>query len=132
MASLLAINSGGLFALADLTTVNSDLRATAAISFVVGILSALAIAWLGQIASRKFLIPMNEMTAFWMVVAASGHFDEEEHAAIVGRIQKAVTYGTRCRWAGWLSVAAFLLACGSILMGTPSQQPSLANIESKK
>jgi len=117
MASMLALNSGGLFALSDMADIEGAHRAASAIMFVIGILCALAIAWLGQISARKMLEPLSEMTSFWIVAAASGQFNEDEHSRIGSEIQSVIDKSKKARYCGWVSVVAFVLGVGSIGTG---------------
>lgn len=121
MASMLAINSCGLIKVSDLNSLQAMHQLAASIAFLVGILAALAIAWLGQIASRRMIEPLALAIAFWTITSATGEFDEEEHSEIIAKIQASVKSGNRSRWAGWLSTIAFSAGVILILTGAIEQ-----------
>jgi len=120
MASMLAINAGGLVKCADVVGIPSSWRLVAAISFLVGVLAALAIAWLGQRAARAMLTPLGEMIAFWTLVSATARFDETEHKKLLANVQASVASGQKSRWAGWLSTIAFAVGVISLLFQNTS------------
>ena len=127
MASMLAINAGGLLKVGELESVSPAHQLTAAVAFLIGILAALAIAWLGQIAGRKMIEPLAQAIAFWTMTSATGEFDEEEHNQVIANIQKSLKFGTRSRWAGWLSVLAFTTGIVAVLTGNIDPAPNAAH-----
>jgi hypothetical protein len=114
MASLLAVNSGGLFALSESLPVNDLTELIAGTAFLVGILSSLSIAWLGQIASRKMLAPIGELHSFWTLIAAGDEFNQQKHEQIAGKIEATQRKSKWARSAGWLAVLSFVIAVAAI------------------
>jgi hypothetical protein len=117
MASMLAINGGGLLALNDSAAIGVYWKAAATFSFYVGILAALAIAWLGQIATRRMLVPLAELIGFWSLVSSTSYFDQTDHAAIIKKVEASMKASYFSRWAGWLSVLAFSAGLATSVFG---------------
>lgn len=115
MASLLAINAGGLLALKDAKGPLSAISLASGCCFYLGIAGALMVAWLGQRSARALLEPLSELVGFWKAVSVFGHFEEADHKAILSRVQASVRQARYPAWAGWLSFLSFSI--GLLLLG---------------
>ncbi len=117
MVSLLAINAGGLLKVADFASIGSIKSFAAGTAFLIGILAALAIAWLGQISARKMMQPLAELIAFWSIASVSGHLDEAQFKALGTKVQLATNGALRNRWVSWISVLAICFGVVTIASG---------------
>jgi hypothetical protein len=120
MASLLAINGGGLLGLKDIDESLSVMGLIAGGFFYLGIAGALLVAWLGQRSARALLEPLSELTGFWKAVSVTGYFAEDDHKAILERMKTSIGQAKYPAWAGWVSFASFslgLLTLGMTLAG---------------
>ena len=109
MASFLAINGGGMISLVDMK-IGPDWRTAAGVSFWIGIVCALGIAWRGQVQARAGLEKLAKIEAFWATVVASGQLDTEELGSLE-REMDSVKPGAS-RLFGWISLLAFSLGLG--------------------
>jgi hypothetical protein len=126
MASLLAINSGGLFLLKDMAIADPAWQISAAICFYLGIVAALAVAWFGQRSNRRSIQAAVNVESFWAVVSSTGRLDQEAHSELIQSISTAAKPGFS-RHAGWLSLLFFTgglvsAGCGSVLLHQPVSQ----------
>lgn len=124
MASFLAINSGGLLFLANSKVHNLRLYSVAGVSFYLGIIAALAVAWLGQRVNRRAIAPLSKLESYWALVSATGKFDQEEFDAVMAEVALTANPGM-ARYAGWLSVIAF--SVGVFAIGVSSLAPLKCN-----
>lgn len=114
MASFLAINSGGLFILKDLSTTLTWHKIGAGVAFYVGIITALAIAWLGQKACRAAVRPLSQLSGFWASTFAYGAYDIECHQRILDELVSATKKNKLAPLAGWLSLLSFTVGIALI------------------
>jgi hypothetical protein len=114
MASFLAINGGGLLVVKDLGPPWNSSEMLAALSFYIGIVLALAIAWLGQRAARAALTPISKLSGFWSTVVATGEYDQEHHQEIISEFPKTLKKIRYAPLAGWGSLIAFSIGLGLI------------------
>ena len=109
LASLLAINGGGivvskeLFAAAPLASVISDGF------FVLGIMCALLTAWFSQRANRAMIQPLSEMVAFWIACIETNDFDPEVFKEASASMAPALKKARPTQLCGWVSASAFLI-----------------------
>ena len=126
IASLLALNSGGLFLLKDVKPYSGQ-WVVAGFSFYLGTAFALAVGWLSQRTSGVNLAQVARAEAFWATVTASGQFSPREHARMMDEGQNV---GSRAgRWFALLSFVAFsagLFASGCLAI-TSANTPEIAN-----
>jgi hypothetical protein len=120
MASFLAVNGAGLIYLKDAEFVTPGWVLYPAIAFYVGVVSAFAIAWLGQRAAGRSAEVMSELGVFWAMVAHTGEFHEEEFKRLSVRAQRAVARTKFAPLAGWLSLLSF--SAGLILIAAGWKQ----------
>ncbi|MCR2832684.1 hypothetical protein [Parerythrobacter lacustris] len=112
MASLLAVNSGGVFAVigTDIAKVAMGLSAAA---FWFGILLAFVTAWLGQVQTRKFIQANSKLEEYWAIVAVTGQVDLDKGAKL--EEARSAIDSTIPRWTGIGSFVAFSI--GFLLVG---------------
>jgi alpha-beta hydrolase superfamily lysophospholipase len=116
MASLLAINGGGLVtmaSLADMVSNKASLVASAG-AFWLGILAALGVASLGQVINRKAANVLSEIELFWTVVAIYGNLDPEEGQKLDDKYDSVSSRSAK--WCGFLAVACF--SVGLAILGS--------------
>jgi hypothetical protein len=106
LASFLALNSGGLFGVAQVDETKPWV-AIAALCFWVGIAATLGNAWYSQIQTRKFIQAQEKLERFWMMVASNGLIDEMEGDRL--EKERNTVSGEWGRWIGLLSFLAFSL-----------------------
>lgn len=94
MASFLAINAGGLLTLKDFNVGAPSSKLIAAAAFYCGVVSALAIAWLGQRSARSAIEPMSQMSVFWAMTAEAGEVDQNELEKLNTRIAAVLQIAT--------------------------------------
>ena len=101
IASLLALNSGGLFLLKDVEP-DSGAWVVAGVSFYLGISFALAIGWISQRAIREGLVQISKAESFWATVIATGQYSSEEHSLLANEGQNGSS-----RPGGWFALLSF-------------------------
>jgi len=125
MASFLAINGGGLLVLKDLGAPWNKYEIAAGFAFYAGIVAALAIAWLGQKASRAALTPFSKLSSFWTTVAATGEYSITDHREILAEFPLVERKSRFAPLAGWLALLAFTFGLILLGAGQGSKQVSL-------
>jgi hypothetical protein len=121
MASFLAINGGGLVFLKDLEIESPTLRITAATAFYLGIVSALAIAWLGQRSARAAVEPMSKLSVFWAMTAEAGEIDEGELTKLNNEISAVTAKARLAPVAGWASLLSFTVGLALLTIASSAQ-----------
>jgi FtsH-binding integral membrane protein len=104
MASLLAINGGGLVALADIELPKNFYVGSGA-SFWIGIVAALGLGWRSQVINRKAMEKLAVVEQVWTTALALGELNSL--VAQTADEGLASVKSTSARVFGWLSVAAF-------------------------
>ena len=122
MASLLAINSAGLLVLKDELGSMSVWTVLAGISFYLGIVSALAIAWFAQRVVIASLPSYMEQIAFWSAVYGTGDYDTELHQEILKKPKDAVEKSKIAPLAARVSLLAFTI--GLVFIGIAASKTS--------
>lgn len=119
MASLLAINAGGLLAVKDTISRDPSAALLAGIFFFLGIGFALLIAVLGQRSNQKAIPPISNVCAALMAAVVTGEYDhkriEQEKAAYSGALKGS----WMARACGWLSFGMFSAALISLVIRHP-------------
>ncbi|WP_188062956.1 hypothetical protein [Sphingobium sp. KCTC 72723] len=115
VASFLAINGGGVLALAGQQNIPRGYAVTSGLLFCMGILSALLCAWLSQRANRAMMRSTSETLGFWLSVAHTGELDQEHINAIERKMHGTMKAARPTQFSGWLSVLAF--AFGMLVAG---------------
>jgi alpha-beta hydrolase superfamily lysophospholipase len=116
MASLLAVNGGGLVTMASLAdkVANETALIASAGAFWLGILAALGVASLGQTINRKAANVLSDIELFWTVVAIYGNLDQEKAQELDDRY---VSVSSRsAKWCGYVAVACF--SVGLAILGS--------------
>lgn len=127
MASLLALNAGGLASLSNVRADKSLPILVSAASFYLGIGLALLIAVFGQLSANASLPPLEKIAAFWVETSLEGEFDEAEFARLNKGLQDTVKIALRSRIVGWLSFVAFSMGLAtSVALKTEYPQGSSA------
>lgn len=132
MASLLALNAGGLLSISDIKFSSQAVLIVSSFSFYLGIGLALLIAVFGQLSANASLPPLERLAAFWVETALDGEFDEDEFSKLNADLQSTVKIALRSRIVGWISFLAFSvgLACvGADQAGTLKQAQETKHIE---
>ena len=132
MASLLAVNGGGLITFRESDLPLDGFGIIAAACFYVGMGAAFLIAMFGQRASQAMLSPVSEMVSFWNLASATGDFEETEYDKILYKVNAVGPIGTGSRVAGYTSFLAFTLGLASMLMAQHQiDQKKVKTTESK-
>jgi len=126
MASLLALNGGGLLAFRDSDMTVGSYGLVAIFFFYIGIGAALLVAMFGQRAVQAMLLPVSEMQSFWSLTAATGEFSKANHDSIVTKINDASPMGLCARFAGYISFVAFTVG---MLFAFAAQQIPTQNLD---
>ena len=119
IASLLAINSGGLIYLANAKINMNYYCAVAAVAFIAGILFAMLNAYLIQVIAMRMIAPLDDTISYWTIISDPRHEDADRLTELSEQYQRAGKYGWTAPVAGWLSVLAFVvgvLSTGHALM----------------
>jgi hypothetical protein len=124
MASLLALNSGGLFAIHKGFSAENLFVFLSSVAFYIGVAAALTVALLGQIAAQKMLPSLSAAGIFWAEVAETGVFTKEEFERVMGNVTGAKTVGRWAPIAGFVSFIAF--SAGLIFIGLADYQAEVA------
>ena len=119
VASLLAINAGGLAVIFNSGLPRDPAFFWGCSAFVLGIFSALLSSYLSQSANREMIKPLGAVMAFWIATAQSGSLDEERWTELEAGIQEQSKSGWRIQVAGWISAIAFLVAISTIGLALP-------------
>ncbi|QUT07081.1 hypothetical protein KFK14_06565 [Sphingobium phenoxybenzoativorans] len=114
LASLLAINSAGIFTLLSFQLISIRARVIIAILFYLGIMAALLSSYLSQRANRALIGPLGELMGYWITVAHDGELLPEAFEAINQKIQSAVQQARPTQVAGWASAVFFSLGVISV------------------
>lgn len=109
VASFLAINGGGLIAVAGQANMSRAYGAASGLLFCIGIVSALLCAWLSQRANRATLLPLNEAMGIWISIAHFGELDHSDIKTVESKMTEVVKVSRPTQISGWFSVTAFLL-----------------------
>lgn len=117
MASFLALNGGGMIGLKDFRLSSPEYALVAGISFFLGIVCALLIAFLGQKSNQRMIEPMSHLAVYWHGVSMTGEVDEAIQADIDMRIVDATKKGRWPSRAGFGSLAFFAAGLTAIAMG---------------
>jgi hypothetical protein len=121
IASLLAVNSAGLIALAGLEETDADMRLSAAAAFFAGSIFALVCGYLAKLADEKELKAISDfMRSHPDEVAQQAGYVETDD--LKPDAAEADTMAVRARWSGWASFVAFLT--GTVLTGIAMAYPS--------
>lgn len=124
MASLLAINSGGLFAVHKSFAAENLFAFLSIAAFYIGVAAALTVAFLGQKAAQKLLPSLSAAGIFWAEVAETDAFTKEEYDRVMGNVSGAKTVGRWAPIAGFVSFIAF--SFGLIFIGLADYQAEVA------
>jgi len=107
LASLLTLNSGGLFGVVTAEQPPAQAEVLAVL-FWIGIVCALGVAWRGQVVTRKFIAKLSELELIYALASIYGNMQvrkadkvEKELSAMTGWSVKAF---------GWISVVSFSAA----------------------
>ena len=119
-ASLLAVNSGGMFAFLNFEGLDGKTKAVVALFFYLGIMSALLSAYLSQRANRSLIGPLSESMGYWISVAHHGEHLPEVWEGIRIKIQATIKKARATQIAGWASAICFSI--GVIGLGVDLQQ----------
>lgn len=123
LASLLVLNSGGLFGILDKRFDEAYLLASA-IAFWAGIALALLTGWLGQVQTRRFVKANAQIEEQWAIAASTGFIDAEKVQTLESE-QKSI--GTTApRWVGVASFVAFSIGLSLFGWGYLHLPPVLA------
>ena len=104
MASLLALNSGGLFLIKDFFSNDHYFSVLAALAFFIGIFLSLMIAFVGQKSHQKMLPPVNKLAIYWRSVALTGEKNEDLKSRITKEMDEATVLG---RWPSRIGFGSF-------------------------
>lgn len=105
-ASLLALNGGGLLAIAQSEKIGTQNVVVAGASFAVGLAFALLVAVLGQRAIIASLVPLQKQIGYWMTVCEDGIRSENLEADLALELKKSVRLSRFGQVLGWLSALA--------------------------
>jgi len=113
MVALLALNvlaAAGVLgnALLSLATKGPPLGA-----FLLGILAALAMGFLGHRANMRMIEPIAQAHQYWVGVTAGEPLDAVRWAGIEQAVADATQASRWVKVAAWLSLIAFLIGCGA-------------------
>ena len=131
IASLLAINSGGLVYLAN-AKINTNFHyVAAATAFIAGILFAMLNAYLIQVIAMRMIAPLDDTISYWTIISDPSHEDADRLTELSKQYQQAQQYSWTAPVAGWLSALAFVV--GVLLTGySLMPQPTPSTIIEKK
>lgn len=115
LASLLAVNGGGLLFLKQELEQPTPLILASGLIFLVGIVFALLTGWQSQRANRAMIKPISLQTALWISVIETGEIQQDEYQRIEKEFQSAMKVARCTQILGWVSAVAFILA--SIALG---------------
>ena len=107
LASLLGINSGGMFALLNFEGLDSKSKGVVAIFFYLGIIAALLSGYLSQRANRSLIGPLGESMGYWISVAHHGEHIPDVWDKIQAKIQATIKQARATQIAGWASAICF-------------------------
>lgn len=124
LASLLAINSGGLLALLNIDTLHGHYKLFVALAFYAGIMASLLSSYLSQRASRQLLPPLGEAMGYWISVANDGQHIPQVWDNINLRIQGAVKEARPTQIAGWVSALCFSVGFFGVILDIQSSLPA--------
>jgi membrane-bound ClpP family serine protease len=131
IASLLAINSGGLFFVGGLKFPLGCLGILGASAFIFGILTAMLNAYLIQVLAMKSIAPLEAAISYWTIIVDPKHESPDRLAELSKQRDDAAKWSNSAPIAGWVSVLAFLagvFAVGSMLTNAPTSTPSVVKI----
>lgn len=126
LASLLAVNGGGVLVLKDLLRFSLANAVIAASFFLGGIMFALLTGWFSQRANRAMIQPLSEMIAFWITCAETNEFDEGTFKQVSETLTPALKKARPTQICGWLSAMSFLAGSSIMLLSAyeaPSSRP---------
>ena len=126
IASLLAINSGGLFFVGSLKFPLSCVGVLSASAFILGVLAAMLNAYLIQVFAMRALAPLESAISYWTVIVAPRQENPERLTELSNQRADAVRWAYTAPIAGWVSVLAFVVgvvAAGSMLTQNARQHP---------
>lgn len=114
MASVLAINSGGLIATLGKVDSITSWASGAVISFYLGVWLALTMGWKSIKSNQKMLNPHSKVIAFWEMAAVDGNMNEEEHKRIMTEsLSQIVNIKPHSHYGQW---SFFLFSIGVICL----------------
>jgi hypothetical protein len=126
MASLLAINAGGLLALDDAKTQSPYLLISGGL-FLIGVLASLLIGVFSQRANQAVIVHLANVTNFWIEAYEKDEFDSESHQNLMDAGTAVLRRARSSRVAGWASAISF--ASAIILMGVDRYEQQLRPAE---
>lgn len=106
MASLLAINGGGLVSIASLELPNEYFLSSGA-CFWLGIIGALGVGWRSQAINRKAIEKLSEIEQVWTTVLALVELNSLEAQRVDEGL--ASVKSTSARVFSWMSVGSFTI-----------------------
>jgi hypothetical protein len=127
LASLLGVNSGGMFALLNVANMDWSSKGIVALFFYLGIMAALLSGYLSQKANRTLIGPLGEASGYWISVAHDGEHLPHIWEGIEEKIQSAIKQARPTQFAGWLSAVFFSIGAiglGINMHGIASESPT--------
>ena len=114
-ASMLLLNSGGAVAALNAEYISIHGKMLAGITFVVGMIFAISVAWLSQILTPRIIGPMTMYRSYWIKIYNGFEYVEADEIREVEKVRKE---RRKIAWpvptAGWLSLISFLTAMAII------------------
>lgn len=131
IATLLAINSGGLVFLASAKPTIACNAIIALIAFVLGLAFAMLNAYLVQIFAMRAIGPIEETISYWTIISKPEH----ENADRLTELRQAIINAHKLSWtapfAGWISMIAFIVgvAFTGHMVATKPQVPPIEAVQ---
>lgn len=131
IASLLAVNSGGLFFVAGHKFPLGSWGLLGASAFIFGILMAMLNAYLIQVLAMKAIAPLDAAIAYWTIIVDPIQENLDHLNELSKQRHDAAKWSNSAPIAGWISVSAFLIgviAVGGLLSSSPAPTPSVVKV----
>lgn len=129
IATLLAINSGGLVFLASAKPTVAFSAVVALSAFVLGLAFAMLNAYLIQIFAMRAIGPIEETISYWTIISKPDHENPERLAELKQRNMDAQKLSWTAPLAGWISMVALIIgvvSTGYMMSSKPPSPPSEA------
>jgi len=126
-ASLLAINSGGAFAVLNFEKLDLVSKKVSGLFFLVGILLSMLVAVAAQKLTIRALPILNHQIGFWISVLEDGKIPANLEEIESANAKKVIRFQWIVPMIGWLSAACFVAGMASIGLNLHSEKsPSSA------
>ena len=132
MASVLAINSGGLIASISKVSSLEGWATSAFVAFYCGVFLALSMGWTSMSLSQRLLSPNSKLIVFWEMAAIDGDFEAQELEVFRDELLAAGSKTIMLRTIGYWSFVLFTAGLLCLAMSfknhdTPTQSQTMAH-----